>query len=500
MRILAVILAIGGVLGAAVPTAVAAPSQSVRSDGEIFAQLQAAIREGRSEDTLALAQRVQTSAAFSQYPADLQEAIYSLIGALSLDAGQLEQAAAALEHATSYPSAGSETWFNRMNALSGLNRRNDTALVLIEALQRSTEVRDQLDEMFVLLLARDSEISDEVSDEVRYRLRVALFESGWRGDIDDGLWMDLIDDYLDRDDMAHAISLVAEIRAPYAVVRLYGLRRYDQLRSMAGAPALDMATVVSSDIAQLRARAEGADPSADGRADLAFALLRAGHYQDALAVTDSIIATLTEDDASDLWRNISWAYDTRSRALMALGSHDDALAAQQTAAGRIESGSRNISQAINLGWLYVRLGRPQDALNMVAHLDSGDDISAFGKMQAVQVRACAAQALGDSDLVATSMAYLRTNWHDAPDAYAGALACVGDEDALASLTLTRLEDPDLMAAAVEDLHNYRPFPDPTEFDARITAAHQRVAARPEVIAARDAVGRELDMPILGPQF
>ena len=122
MRILAVILAIGGVLGAAVPTAVAAPSQSVRSDGEIFAQLQAAIREGRSEDTLALAQRVQTSAAFSQYPADLQEAIYSLIGALSLDAGQLEQAAAALEHATSYPSAGSETWFNRMNALTGRHR------------------------------------------------------------------------------------------------------------------------------------------------------------------------------------------------------------------------------------------------------------------------------------------------------------------------------------------------------------------------------------------
>ncbi len=496
MRFLAVILAIGGVLGAAVPTAVAAPSQSIRSDGEIFAQLQAAVREGRSEDALALAQRVQTSASFSEYPADLQEAIYSLIGAISLDVGQLEQAATALERATSYPSAGPNVWFMRLNALWGLNRRNDTALVMIEALQRSTEVRDQLNEMFVLLLARDSEISDEVG----YRLRVALFESGWRGDIDDGLWMDLIDDYLDRDDMAHAISLVPEIRAPYAVVRLYGLRRYDQLRSMAGAPALDMATVVSNDIAQLRTRAEGADPSADGRTDLAFALQRAGHYRDALAVTDSVIATHTEDDASDLWRNISWAYDTRSRALMALGMHDDALAAQQTAAGRIESGSRNISQAINLGWLYVRLGRPQDALNMVSHLDSGDDVSAFGKMQAVQVRACAAQALGDSDLVATSTDYLRTNWRDAPDAYAGALACVGDEDALAALTLTRLEDPDLMAAAVEDLHNYLPFPNPTEFDARIAAAHQRVAARPEVVAARDAVGRELDMPGLGPQF
>ena len=183
---------------------------------------------------------------------------------------------------------------------------------------------------------------------------------------------------------------------------------------------------------------------------------------------------------------------------MALGRTDEAIDQMRIAAARAEGEGVNVSQTINLGWLYLRAGRNDEAI-AVASTVPEESVSPFGRMQAVQVRACAAAAVADPT-TDSAYAYLAEHWRDAPVAAYDALACRGDEDAMAALLLAMLDDPEHAASAVELMHAYLPEGHRTAFDQRMAVHSANVLARPEIVAATGRVGRILTVPTVGPQF
>lgn len=171
----------------------------------------------------------------------------------------------------------------------------------------------------------------------------------------------------------------------------------------------------------------------------------------------------------------------------------------QAAAKRDEGGGSNVSQTINLGWFYLRIGDNARAIATVKTLDP-ETASGYGVMQAMNVRACAAQAMGDQATAAPAFAHMEQNWRDAPLAWVDAQACRGDADGAADTLLLILEDEKLADSGVGILHHYQINQRSTAYDRRIGDVLTAAYARPDVVAARDRVARAFTLPTTGPQF
>lgn len=484
---------VGFLLAAGMTEATAAPQPPTLASGEEF---EAAIAEGRYDDALGMLDAIQAHPNFRSAQPQMRATVLLLRGGLLVELQRREEAIEAFREAALANPEASEAWFSLLE-LVGLDLDHTAmARVLTEAVQRSPRLREEIVDDYVYFIAQ----SEEVPDDVAFELRAALFDYGWRARHDDGIWFRHLNDLMERDDDQRALAVVREIESPSGQARLLAARRYDGLREAAGLTEPDFTALTLEDLERDRAAAAETGAPLSARLDLSTTLMDLGHYEEVLAVTEAGLASLESDDASEDWSTQTWLMNYRSRALMELGRHDEALLEQQRAAGRLENGGRNISQTINLGWTYLRLGRSEEAMTAVAGMVAGDDISAYGVMQAVQVRACAAHALGDTTTVEASMAHLSGNWDDAPGAYLEALACVGDIDGMAELTIRRLGDPDHVDQALADLHDYLEPGVQTEHDRRVRAALIEMRSRDDVIAARDAVGRQLTLPTRGSQF
>ena len=190
----------------------------------------------------------------------------------------------------------------------------------------------------------------------------------------------------------------------------------------------------------------------------------------------------------------------KRRALYSLERYDEAVAAGRAA--HEAEGDDTVSFAINLGSMLVRLGRPAEALEVLPPMET-DGASPYGLMQSASVRSCAGHALGATDTAGVGQAaqnYLAEHWRDAPAAYAEGLICRGDVQGVADLYVRRLADAELAGDAVTELHDYLPQPPGTPADIHVRAVWTEAAARPEVIAARDAVGYRFSVPTIGPLF
>lgn len=493
---LAPLMAIAGLWTAEV--AVAAPShgaragapQQTQSDIRLLVQrLNEALAYGDAAGALAAAEGIAAHPAFGQAPAEARAEIETVIGGslLALDRG--DEGVVHLRRAIDLDPDAAAPWFGLLEHHA--ESPADIASVMSEAVTRSAEFREQVNPQYVSSLFRP----DYLEDEAAFGLLNSLFEQGWRWEYDSWLWLRLTRERLERGDLEGAARAASAIRRASALIGLHGSRRYDEVRERAGLAALDLQALLDAELEDVRAGAV----DLEGRQELANALFSRGLHEEALAVADAALVSLPTDDASPDWDQANWLMDTRARVLIELGRVDEALVEQERAAGRLESSGGNVSQRINLGWMYLRAGRPDEALAAISVLNE-ENASEFGLMQAMQVRACAAIALGDRAVADEALAYLRDHWRDAPDALYEALACRGDIDAMAALMIDRLADPDLADDAVLALHDYLPRAWPTAFDAELDAHFVAVAARPDVIAARDAVGRRLVVPTLGSQF
>ena len=111
--------------------------------------------------------------------------------------------------------------------------------------------------------------------------------------------------------------------------------------------------------------------------------------------------------------------------MRARGRWDEAIAVMEAGRLKLEKGSVNVSQAINLGFHYNDAGYPQKALDALQDVDWARSLSPYGRMQLQHVRYTAYLQLGNRPEADNVFAYLREHHDDARDTWLLAHARVG---------------------------------------------------------------------------
>lgn len=434
------------------------------------------------------ATRIESHEQFERLPTNVRQGILAAGAYAFMLDGDVDSAMARAELATSLDPESSIGWEIQMSIWGTQRRQSDLLRAATEGVRHSAELREMFDAQGVNALVFTVTEEDQ---QAAADFRRALYEYGWRADGDDFVWRDYVTDLVLAGDDAGAARVLAEIEAPTAVLYIRGALRNDAAVALAGDSFPDLPEALERELARL---ASAATPNAPVRAFHAYAaaLYQRGRFEDALAVADTGLDRPAADDASEDWTYTTWLMDMRSNILQALGRRDDALLQQRTAAGRVEQSSRNVSNAINLGGQLYAEGRYEEALSVTNGLDSAEEASAFGIMQAQSVRYCAALALGRTEIADVADAYLEVHWRDAPSARLWALACRQDTDAIAALTIRRLEDPRLAGDAILDFHDYIDVPASSDIDRERRLLVGNALDRPDVVAAFERVGRRLE--------
>lgn len=456
-------------------------------------RLQPALAEERWADALAILKAMAAHPDFPLVNADARLATFYLTGILSLELDRPEAAVATLVTATGMRGATADHWFRRIEAENRSGDRTAATRSLIQMLQRFPASLSDVSRLYMLQQATDPNLDKAAG----FELRATLLAADWHDDAESSVWMIHIDELMDQGETDRARTVARRVTSPPDVIQLHAMRRYDPLT--ADSPPINIESLMATALTQKRLKVIAPDADLAAYSSLSYALFNRGELVEALATADTALALPEPAAGTDAARDRVWIMDTRARTLMALGRYEEAVTQMQAAAARHEEGGVNVSQTINLSWLYLRLNRNAEALALMAGFDEST-ASPFGAMQAAQIRACAATALSGGAAAETAYAYLASHWRDAPRAAIDALLCRDDIDGAAAVMIKRLEDPDLAADALSELHQYLPSPAPTPFDARLNAGDAAMAAMPEVIAARDRVGRVFSVPTLGGQF
>lgn len=475
---------------AAVPPPTLSPALEKVTLAELNDQLQAAIDAEDYPLVRRLADTMIRHSDFGRLPDQASYGLHALVGLISFDEGDYEQARRSLRLAVEHLQDSADVWSFLIQAEFVLDDEDAGARTLARALEYVPEITETFGDDAV----RQVLWSRRLNPEVAFDLRAALLNAGWDAPFTDILWLQHIDALIERGDLESATILLTRIEDGDALVRLLAERRYEGLIEN-----VDIDLAYARELESIRLRADHSDADLGDRQSYGSSLFRRARFEEALSYIDDTLANASEDER--VGDEILWLLDTRARALMELGRRDEAIAQQiqtvETASSRPYGDT--VSFAINLGWFNLRLGRPVEALAAVADLDTAQ-LSPFGQMQAAQVRACGGWLSGDASMAEEAITYMREHWRDAPGALQYTLACRGDMEGLGELWLARFSDKDLVSDAISEFHDFIEPPSPTDFDRVIMNTYRESQARPEVRAAFDTRARVIRAPVLAGQF
>jgi tetratricopeptide (TPR) repeat protein len=237
--------------------------------------------------------------------------------------------------------------------------------------------------------------------------------------------------------------------------------------------------------------------------EIASMTILAGQDDAALKIVDDALAKARpaggEKPAYTDMDQLIWTLNYRSSALYDLGRYAEAAAPMEEAAEKPEDGGENVSQMINLAEFYADVGRPADALRVIAKV-ADRPMSPYGTMQVVDVRAMAYAQLGDKAGFAKALDYAKAHAEDAPDTLVRILLYANDLDGAAKAYIRRLGDPDQRTTALMALQIWRLPPGISPFERELERRRGEVLDRPYVQAAINEVGRVERYDIYAPPF
>jgi tetratricopeptide (TPR) repeat protein len=402
--------------------------------------------------------------------------------------------------ATEFQEATAEHWFMRARYASWVDAWPDALTAVTHIAKRWPDDMTSENALLVSRIAYRSKERGrnkaEVLDLLNTLFRVN-FTLEW-GTEPSGLWFELISDALDRGDLRRAREISRRVQDPATLLHLRVDRRFEAL--VRSEPRVfDLKAAVTRECKRL-AKAVAANPrSLSVRVQYGYALLTAGRFAELLRLTDDVIAKVNtaQEGASafdDIPDELNWIYNHKAESLRALGRWEEALTVMEAGVRTEEGGSRNVSQAINLGWHYVDFGRPQDALDALQGIDWGHSLSPYGRMQFQHVRYRAYLQLGNAREADNVLAYLREHREDAEGTWQLVLVDAGDFEGAAALLISRLRDQEQRYEALGEVQEYLPMPRLPRQAAQL-ASWEKLVSRPDVAAAIAEVGRRERAPM-----
>ncbi|GAB3380348.1 hypothetical protein GCM10027432_06620 [Lysobacter fragariae] len=415
---------------------------------------------------------------------------HSTLSAAAWTAIKRDDLAAALalyQRATALDDSDPEDWYRLY--LIGLDQGQDTAAsgALVRLAQGWPELLDKVDYPPIFqLIGRLSHDSPE-----RLQLLQALFDAHWKGEKGDASasWYQLALVHLERGEIDAARVIASRITAPRELIKLRSDKRFDAIVD----PTtwrfnVEQAAQRRLEAQQTRAALE--PTNIDAQADLTFAMLTVGKHEETLALADKTLAAIADapagnTDYAELERQV-WIMNSRAVALRRLGRFDDAVAELRRAREFTEMGGMNVSQALNLGDLYCKLGRGADALAAVASV--GENMSGYGRMVLASVQHRAALLQHDAAAADKALAYLREHHDDSSSILLTELIYAERWDEAAGVLNQWLASPKERGDALYWLQDFRPSGHPLPAD-RERAGQSVLLARDDVKAALSRVGR-----------
>jgi tetratricopeptide (TPR) repeat protein len=194
-------------------------------------------------------------------------------------------------------------------------------------------------------------------------------------------------------------------------------------------------------------------------------------------------------------RYANWLLNELAYALLDTGKVAEAEAVFLDAIAAGEQDGTAVSQRINWAEELNDLGRPNEALAILQTLDPVRT-SPYGRMWADAAIACALTVTG-GDGLEPLLDSMRGRRDDNPAGLTQALICANRLDEAAALYIHRLRTARRRGGVIEAFRIVLPPPVLTPREAELEQRRQTVLARPEVLAALNAVGRRIEVPLAG---
>lgn len=330
--------------------------------------------------------------------------------------------------------------------------------------------------------------------DTRLALLQALYDARWDDPVEDAsfIWSELAMLRLERDEIAAARAAIKRITSPAQIVRLRMDKRFDPIVDR-DAWLFDVDAAAGRAVEAMREKHERAPKRLDVMNHYSHALLVSGRHEDVVALVDAVTGAIAAAPVSESpyerMDSLVWLMNDRAVALRRMGRTQEALDEMLRARVMTESGHPNVSQALNLGSLLCRMGKPDEADEAIAEVATLDkEISGYGRMVEASIRTCIARAQGDRRGVERALTYLRRHREDGPVVELDALVEAGREGEAARALIRMLASPDDREQALLWAQTFRRF-EPMSNDAGWLARRDTVLARDDVRAAIDRVGR-----------
>ncbi len=396
-----------------------------------------------------------------------------------------------LRRSVDMPEADAQQWILLLNAAVWLDHDADAVLALVVLAQRWPEPLAAVDDKVVTgALKALSKLPGDAQFDALTKLYAANFKLKW-GEEPNQSWRTLTLLLLQRKNTPQAIEVSGRITDSTVLMLMRIDRRFDGV--VAANPGhFDVEAAAHE---QLKVAQELSDQHPELLAlkvQVIFAMWRVLDYEVMLAASDELVSEIestnyprklfTDTDYDDQYRTL---LELRSHALERIGKPEEAVEQLRVASRLRESGGRNVSQAIDLGEMYCRLKRPNDALAAIADLGS---VSPFGAMLSESVRLEAALQLNDAAQVEKSLAFMQAHAADEPGTLQREWVMTGHMDVAAQDLIVRLLDPAQRGDMLRSVQIFGPIPE-LEVEAHFDAQWRELIARPDVQAAINKVGR-----------
>lgn len=390
------------------------------------------------------------------------------------------------------PEATFRDGMSQLQIAARLNPNVDARLIdcLTAVLKRWPDRISQIDELVIPKVLRDAKQLKNVS---ALPLLQALYDAHWKlkgGFEPSYAWKDLALLLVQRGDLTAAIDVSAHVTDPYDLVDMRADRRFDAV--VAANPAqFDVAAATERQLKAIELAAVNAPRTLQFKLMEIDALQDRLRYGAALAAADAVVIQVDSTNYpeklfDDYAKEYAWILDERSHALVHEGRSDEAVEQMSKASLRVEDRGGNVSQIINLAFLYCALEQPREALRALNTMTA--KASAYGDMQAQAVRLTAAVQLKDKKEVARALHYLKIHRDDAPFTYLDALIAAGETKSAAQFLIERLRGADTRQEALSWVQTYGDVSLPP-WRQEMRNRRRALIARAQVQVAIEKVGR-----------
>lgn len=409
--------------------------------------------------------------------------------------------------ATRHPDADGETWLRRARAAVLLEKWTDAGESLTNVAREFPKALtgSQFQSWLINKSVRELGLNPRLRPQ-RTALLNALYEAGYKtmyGTEPGHLWLLLATEAVESKDMKRAREVTRRITDSNVLISMRIDKRFDAL--IQEDPKLfDIRAAAEREARQMKSVVKQRPKSLGAQVQYGYALYTLGQFDAMLALANGGMARVAKAPANDppyddLDDNLNWIFNHKSMALAALGRWEEA--AQVLADWERDDRNKEdkVSQAINLGFLYNEMGRPDDALKAVNSLDWSRGMSEYGRTQCQYVRFQAFLQQGKESEVREVVTWMREHQKDSLDTAQSTLLEAGDVDAAATLLIMRLKDTDDRATALAEIQEYA-YAARTERRKKLDALNEALLARADVAAAIAEVGRREKFPVYTLQY